>query len=137
LQRTELVNEAYMKLIGAKKAIYWRNRLYFFAICTLMVGRFLIDYARRRPTAKLWPVENLPAGIMAGRNRLEVALVMTQVLNELKKESRTTHSIMVARLYRGHGMNEIAEKFGLPLRTVERRWYDGRKWLYQRLSKEE
>jgi RNA polymerase sigma factor (TIGR02999 family) len=135
LQRTELVHELFMKLADAKNVIDWRDRGHFFAICTIKMRRFLIDYARKRPTPDLLSIEDLPEGIMAGRNRLEVALAVNQLLDELEKESPLTCGILVARMYLGYEVKEIAERFGLKLRTVERHLHDGRKWLFERLSK--
>jgi RNA polymerase sigma factor (TIGR02999 family) len=135
LQRTELVDEAYMELVGANNAIAWRDRGHFFAISTLVMSRFLIDHARRRPTADLLSLEDLPEGIMAGRNRLEVILAIHELMDELEQEQPDAFKIVVARIYLGYEMKEIAEIYGMPLRTVERRWHDGRRWLFERLSK--
>ena len=49
---------------------------------------------------------------MAGRNRLEVALVVNRMLDELEKESPLTCGILVARMYLGYEVKEIAERFG-------------------------
>ena len=136
LQRTELVNELYSKLLDANREIDWRNRGHFFAIYTLKLRRFLIDRARRKPTQELLSLEDLPEGIMAGRNRLEVRLAVDQLLDELEKESPITCSILVARIYFGYEVKEIVENLGLPQRTVERHLHDGRKWLFERLSKQ-
>jgi RNA polymerase sigma factor (TIGR02999 family) len=135
LQRTELVNELYSKLLDANRAIDWRNRGHFFAIYTIKLRRFLIDRARRKPTLELLSIEDLPEGIMAGRNRLEVRLAVDQLLDDLEKESPTTCGILVARIYFGFEVKEIMQNFNLPQRTVERHLHDGRKWLFERLSK--
>jgi RNA polymerase sigma factor (TIGR02999 family) len=135
LQRTELVDEAFMKLARANNVIDWRDRNHFFAICTVMMRRFLIDHARKRPTDELLSIEDLPEGIMAGRNRLEVILAVDQVLDELEKESPQIFRVLVARMLVGYEIKEIAEKYGLSMRTVERHLHDGRKWLFQRLKK--
>ena len=135
LQRTELVDEAFMKLARANNVIDWRDRNHFFAICTVMMRRFLIDHARKRPTDELLRIEDLPEGIMAGRNRLEVILAVDEVLDELEKESPQIFNVLVARMLVGYEVKEIAEKYGLSMRTVERHLHDGRKWLFQRLKK--
>ncbi|HEV3041247.1 MAG TPA: sigma-70 family RNA polymerase sigma factor [Candidatus Angelobacter sp.] len=136
LQRTELVNELYSKLLEANDEIDWRNRGHFFAIYTIKLRRFLIDRARKKPTSELLSIEDLPEGIMAGRNRLEVRLAVDRLLDELEKESPTTCSILVARIYFGYEVKEIVKNFDLPQRTVERHLHDGRKWLFERLGKE-
>ncbi|HEY6351277.1 MAG TPA: ECF-type sigma factor [Candidatus Angelobacter sp.] len=135
LQRTELVNELYSKLLDANQAIDWRDRGHFFAIYTIKLRRFLIDRARRKPTPELLSIEDLPEGIMAGRTRLDVRLAVDRLLDELEKESPTTCGILVAKLYFGYEVSEIMENFGLAQRTVERHLHDGRKWLFERLSK--
>lgn len=135
LQRTELVNELYSGLMEANRVISWRDRGHFFAIYTLKLRRFLIDRARRKPNPELLSLEDLPEGIMAGRNRLEVRLAVDQLLDELEKESPLICGILVARIYFGYEIKEIGERFNLPLRTVERYLHDGRKWLFQRLKR--
>lgn len=135
LQRTELVNELYSKLLDANRVVDWRDRGHFFAIYTIKLRRFLVDRARGKPTAELLAIEDLPEGIMAGRSRLEVRLAIDQLLDELEKESPTTCGILVAQAYFGYEVKEIMEKFSLPQRTVERHLHNGRKWLFERLSK--
>jgi RNA polymerase sigma factor (TIGR02999 family) len=137
MQRTDLMIEAYFRLEAANRKTEWRDRGHFFAISTLAMGRLLIDHARRRPTAELLSLEDLPDGIMAGRNRLEVVLIVDQLMDELEQEQPDIFKVVVARMYMGYDMKEIAEMYGMPLRSVERRWHIGRKWLFQRLKKEE
>ena len=136
LQRSELVNELYSKLLEANRVIDWRNRGHFFAIYTIKLRRFLIDRARKKPTPELLSIEDLPESIMAGRNRLEVRLAVDRLVDELEKEQPITCSILVARTYFGYEVKEIVKNFNLPQRTVERHLHDGRKWLFERLSKE-
>jgi RNA polymerase sigma factor (TIGR02999 family) len=134
LQSKELVNELYTKLLAANHVIDWRDRGHFFAIFTIKLRRFLIDRARR-PTPALLSLEGLPEGIMAGRNRMEVRLAIDQLLDELERESPVICTTLVAKLYFGYEVKEIAENLNLPLRTVERHLHNGRKWLFERLSK--
>lgn len=135
LQRTELVNELYSKLLDANHVIDWRDRGHFFAIYTIKLRRFLIDRARSKPTPELLSIEDLPEGIMAGRTRLEVRLAVDRLLDELEKELPTTCGILVAQAYFGYEVKEIMKNFSLSQRTVERHLHDGRKWLFERLSK--
>jgi len=135
LQRTELVNELYSKLLAANDAIAWRDRGHFFAIFTIRLRWFLIDRARKKPTPALLSLEDLPEGLLAGRNRLEVRLEVDRLLDELEKQSPTTCGILVAKIYFGFDVEEIMEHFSLPRRTVERHLHEGRKWLFQKLDR--
>ena len=72
---------------------------------------------------------------MAGRTRLDVRLAVDRLLDELEKESHVTCAVLVAKLYFGYEVKEIMENLGLSERTVERYLHNGRKWLFERLSK--
>lgn len=135
LQRTELVNEIFFKLEKAK-TIDWQDRGHFFAIVTMMMRRYLIDYARSRPKAELLSMEGLPEGLMAGKTRLEVAVAVDALLDELEKEFPRRCNVVVLISYLGLTPAEVAEKLGISERTVEREWHEGKKWLFEQLSKE-
>jgi RNA polymerase sigma-70 factor, ECF subfamily len=135
LQRTELVNEIFLKLAKAR-TIDWQDRGHFFAIVTRMMRRYLIDYARSRPKAELLSTEGLPEGWLAGKTRLEVAVAVDALLDELEKEFPRRCNVVVLVSYLGLTPAETAEKLGISERTVEREWHEGKKWLFERLSKE-
>ena len=134
LQRTELVDEIFLKLDKARK-IDWQDRGHFLAIVTRMMRRYLIDYARKRPRVPLLSIEGLPEGLTAGRTRLELAVAVDEQLDELEKESPRRCTVVVLMSYLGLSPQEAAEKLELSQRTVEREWHEGKKWLFERLSK--
>jgi RNA polymerase sigma factor (TIGR02999 family) len=134
LQRTELVNEIFLRL-GKAKAIDWQDRGHFLAIVTRMMRRYLIDYARRKPKAELLSMDGLPEGLTGGRTRLELAVAVDEQLDELEKEFPRRCSVVVLMSYLGLTPQEAAEKLELSQRTVEREWHEGKKWLYERLGK--
>ena len=47
LQTTALVNETYLRLIGADR-VQWKDRMHFFAISANLMRRILVDFARSR-----------------------------------------------------------------------------------------
>ena len=134
LQRTELVDEIFFKLHKARE-IDWQDRGHFLAIVTRMMRRYLIDYARQRPKAELLSMEGVPEGLTAGRTRLEVAVAVDSLLDDLEKESPRRCSVVVLMSYLGLTPQEAAEKLQLSQRTIEREWHEGKKWLFERLSK--
>src|SRR5882724_7016969 len=46
LQTTELVNEAYMRLVDYER-MQWQNRAHFFAVSAQLMRRILVEHARR------------------------------------------------------------------------------------------
>src|SRR5690242_19010317 len=51
LQPTALVHEAFVRLTGQDRA-NWQNRAQFMSIAGQLMRRILVDYARKRSTAK-------------------------------------------------------------------------------------
>ncbi len=84
LQPTALVNEAYLRLVRAKEQD-WQNRRHFFAIAARAMRRYLIDYARARPKAEFVPFEDLSEILPAAGTRVELALTVDALLEELEK----------------------------------------------------
>jgi RNA polymerase sigma factor (TIGR02999 family) len=133
VERSDLVDECFLRLLTARK-IDWRDRGHFFAIVTIKMRRFLIDYARKRGDYKLVPLEGLPEGILARHNWLELALTIDKLLDELEEKSPTRCSVVVFRSYLGLSTKETAEKLDLTEAVVEHEWHRARRWLYERLS---
>ena len=128
LQRSELINES----LSTKK-IDWRDRGHFFAIVTIKMRRFLIDYARAKKIKPI-PLDDLPEGILAKRNWLEIAVTVDGLLDELEKESPIKCSVVTCRSYLGLTTKETAEMLGLTENSVEHDWYRARRWLYKKMS---
>ncbi len=63
LQTTDLIHEAYIRLVDQKN-VRWQNRAHFFAVAAQSMRRILVDHARRRHRAQAWRVRHHPA---AGR----------------------------------------------------------------------
>ena len=51
LQPTELVHEAYLKLIGNNE-LSWESRSHFYGIAARSMRQILVDYARKRKAKK-------------------------------------------------------------------------------------
>src|SRR6266542_2084039 len=51
LQTTDLIHEAYLRLID-QQHVDWQNRLHFFGIAAQVMRRILVDHARSRQAAK-------------------------------------------------------------------------------------
>jgi len=80
MQATELVDQIYFRLVGAKDRD-WRNRAHFFAIAGRVMRRYLIDYARGRPDARAdrravpVPASGLPAAPARAVVRLRATML--------------------------------------------------------------
>jgi RNA polymerase sigma-70 factor, ECF subfamily len=133
LQPTALLNEAYIKLIGAREAD-WRDRHHFYALAARAMRRFLIDYARSRGNPVHLPLDEIAPLIAAGGKNLDLAIAIDTLLDELKAENSDSCSMVELKYFLGLTDEEAAEALNLPIRTAQRRWVEARKWLFERLE---
>ena len=136
LQPTALVNEAFLRLAAAKN-VDWRDRGHFLAIAARIMRRYLIDYARARPGIALLPMEGLPERVLAGHTRIELAVAVDALLDELEKESPQQRSVVELKFFLGLTDEEAAGALNLTLHTLQREWHRARRWLFERLTSEQ
>jgi len=133
LQPTDLLNETYLKLTGAKE-VDWRDRGHFFALAARAMRRYLIDYARgRRGQVKL-PLDDISPVVTGDASNLELAIAVDRLLDELGKKNPDQCAMVELKYFLGLTDDEAAEALHLPLRTAQRRWLEARKWLFERLE---
>jgi RNA polymerase sigma-70 factor (ECF subfamily) len=131
------VNEAYLRLVDQKR-VAWQNRAHFLAVAARLMRRILIDYARRRRTAK--------RGGDATRVTLEEfvtphtsspldLLVLDEALAELAALDARQGQIVELRAFGGLSVEETAEVLKISPATVKRDWSFAQAWLHRRLER--
>jgi RNA polymerase sigma factor (TIGR02999 family) len=136
LQPTELVNEAYIRLIDSSR-VNWQSRNHFFAISAQLMRRVLVDSARRRNSNKrgggrLQVTLGDAADIRSGKETDMAAL--DDALNELARLDERQSKIIELRYFGGLTEEQTAETLGISTRTVRRDWSLARAWLYRELN---
>ena len=132
LQPTELVNQVYMRLVAARSQD-WQNRQHFFAIAARAMRRYLIDHARGRPGVRFTAIGTDDPGA-AVSPRLDLAITIDVLLDELAHADPELCQIVEVKYFLGLNDEEAAEALGIPLRTLQRRWHEARRWLFDRLE---
>jgi RNA polymerase sigma factor (TIGR02999 family) len=130
LQATELVDQAYLRLVTAKDRD-WRNRQHFFAIAGRVMRLHLIDYARRRPSAEFVPLEGMRDLLPADSARLDLAIRVDRLLDKLARTKPEWCQLVEVKYFLGLSDEEAAESLGMKTRTMQRMWRDARRWLYE------
>jgi RNA polymerase sigma factor (TIGR02999 family) len=101
LQTTALVNEAYLRLVDTAQA-NWRNRAHFFAACSNVMRRVLVDRARSRKAMKrggeIVPLELYEAMVVDEPGPDLVAL--DDALNALTALDRRKGQVVEMRFFR-------------------------------------
>jgi RNA polymerase sigma factor (TIGR02999 family) len=133
LQPTELIGQAYLRMVAAKDRD-WRNRQHFFAIAARVMRRYLIDYARGRPDADFVALEGIENLLPADAAKLDVAVTVDRLLNQLEKDKPEWCMLVEVKYFLGLTDEEAAETMGLKLRTMQRMWRDVRQWLFEHLD---
>lgn len=133
LQPTALLDEVYCRLVAARER-NWENRKHFFAVAARAMRRLLIDHARSRPKVHKIPLEDVEAASSSPQEKLALALSIDGLLDEMRATQPDSCSIVELRFFMGFTDREAADALGLPLRTIQRRFSDARRWLYERLE---
>ena len=136
LQTTALVNEAYVRLIDWKNA-KWENRAHFFGVSAQLMRRILVDFARKRPSKKQSPLQqvSLEEAFVVTTEREADLVALDEALTELAKFDERKARIVELKFFGGLNVEETAEVIGVSAVTVMREWQKAKAWLYLQLNK--
>jgi RNA polymerase sigma factor (TIGR02999 family) len=139
LRATELVNEAYLKLVDQTR-VEWKNRAHFFAVAARCMRRILIDHARRRARLKrgggLKPLSIDEALTVASAPANTDLIALDEALTKLESEQPEKARVVELRFFSGLTTEEAAEVLGVTPRTVWRHWQFAQAYLYRELTGE-
>jgi RNA polymerase sigma-70 factor (ECF subfamily) len=139
LQTTELLDEAYLRLIDNTKRS-WQNRTHFVAVAAQLMRRIMVDHARERQAVKRGAEAqkvSLDEAALVTETRSKELLALDEALERLAAQDRRKSQIVELRYFGGLTVEETAEFLKLSQRTVEREWNMAKAWLYRALSGEE
>jgi len=138
LSPTDLVHEAYMKLIDQTR-VEWKGRTHFLAIGAQAMRRILVDHARYKQRAKRGGGRiriQLSEQIALSPERDEDLLALDEALVKLTEVDPRQATIVELRFFGGLNVTEVAEVLGVSKRTVESEWTAVRAWLRRELTEE-
>src|SRR4051812_832532 len=136
LQATALVNEAFVRLVDAKR-VEWQDRAHFLGISARLMRRVLIDHARSRGFAKRAGGQRVTLTDVAVASPqpsldlidLDRALERLAVLDERKAK------VIEFRFFAGLSVEETAEVLAISTDTVKRDWRFAKLWLLRELGR--
>ncbi|MEZ5064291.1 MAG: sigma-70 family RNA polymerase sigma factor [bacterium] len=137
LQPTELVHEAYFRLVDQTRCA-WQDRAHFLAIASQAMRRILVDHARRRGSAKRGGgVPRIPlheATNLIGGGDDTTLLALDFALDKLAAVHPDSARVVELRFFGGLTHEECAGVLDVSPRTVSRHWEFARAWLYREMS---
>jgi len=135
LQATELVHEAWLRVVGGADPL-WKGRAHFFGAASQAMRRILVEAARRRASLKaggaLERVELDEVGLEPGDG--SDVLAVEEALQRLEREDERKARIVELRYFAGLTVEETAHVLSVSVGTVEREWRFLRAWLQEELG---
>jgi RNA polymerase sigma-70 factor, ECF subfamily len=136
LQSTDLVHEAYLRLVNARE-LEWQHRAHFFAVSATLMRRILLDRARRKAAAKRGgraePLD-LTRTLDIAQTKARQLVALDDALNALAEVDPRKSRIVELRFFGGLSVKETAEVVKVSSDTVMRDWKMARAWLLTELS---
>jgi RNA polymerase sigma factor (TIGR02999 family) len=137
LQPTALVNEAYLRLVGAGD-LCWQNRAHFFAVSANIMRRILVDAARARHADKRGGAVvkvNLNESIDGLPERDAVLVALDEALAALERFDERKARVVEMKFFAGLSVEETAEVLKMSSRSVMRDWNLARAWLMREMAR--
>ena len=138
LQTTELVHEAYLRLVGADRK--WQGRAHFFAAAAEAMRRVLVDRARRRKRTKhggdRQRVDLHDSAVSIGCPPEEI-LIVNELFDHLTEKHPAEAEVAKLRYFAGFNHREAAEALEIPISTAHSHWTFAKAWLFREYRKGE
>ena len=135
VQSGTLAHEAYLKLVHTR-GLRCNNRAHFFALCAQMIRRILVDYARKRGTAKRGGELHIPLdeAVLGSRARGVEVEALDEALTALSKIDQRKSRVVELRFFGGLSVEETAAVLEISEETVKRDWRAAKAWLFRELT---
>ena len=116
------------------------NRLHFLALCSQVIRRILVNYARARGFSKRGGDQERVtlAGVELGAKVQEIDLLaLHEALDALAGINVRQARVVELRYFGGLSVEETAEVLGITPVRVKRDWQIAKSWLYSVLTGEQ
>lgn len=136
LQPTALVNEAFLRLAGARD-VRWQDRAHFMGIAARLMRRVLVDHARSRGYQKRGGgAERVPLddAVLEAAERPVTVLALDRALEEFATIDARRSQVVELRFFGGLTLEETAGVLDVSVETVKRDWRLARLWLLRELK---
>jgi len=136
VQPSDLVSDLYLRL-QENIDIDWNSRGHFYATCSKIIRRILIDRARRRKAQKRGggiPAESLDdATLVIGAQSIDL-LALDMVLKELATFDPRKAALIELRFFGRLTIDNCAAELNISPRQVNREWRFAKAWLAGKLA---
>jgi RNA polymerase sigma factor (TIGR02999 family) len=137
MQATDLVHEAYMRMVGDVAPA--QDRTHFFALAAKVMRQVLVDHARAHRAAKRNDGKSklpLDEALALSNEYSQQLLDLDEALSRLAEIDVRQARVVEMRYFAGMSVDETAQALGVAGRTVNREWRLAKAWLRRELSNE-
>ncbi len=137
LNATDLVHEAFLRLVGPADAARWDNRGHFFAAAATAMRRILVEAARRKQRVRHGGDQtriDLDAAQATAPDPRHDLVALDAALTRLAAVDPQAARLVELRHFTGLSVAEAAQALGLSPRTADRVWAYARAWLHRQLA---
>jgi RNA polymerase sigma-70 factor, ECF subfamily len=140
IQATELVNDAYLQLVGpGQGAVDLSDRKHFYILAAKVMRRILIDRARTRRALKRggphWKRSTVEMEAVPGRSSKTDVLALHEALKQLTEIDPRQAEIVEMRYFGGYSVEETADLLNVSASTVKQEFAAAKAWLYRELTR--
>jgi RNA polymerase sigma factor (TIGR02999 family) len=139
LQATDLVHEAYLRLVDVEQAQRWNSRGHFFGAAAEAMRRILVERARHKAALKAggnYRRVSLDRIDPSNVERPQDLLALDEALQTLECHHAKAAELVKLRFFAGMSHQEAAAALGISRRTADGLWTLARAWLYRQLAEE-
>jgi RNA polymerase sigma factor (TIGR02999 family) len=139
LQPTALVHEAFLELVGQKRAQF-SNRAHFLSVASFVMRRILVEHARGRKAGKRGggavplALDERIHQVAAPDSAWEEIDSVDRALDRLETLDPRGAQVVVMRYFGGLSHDEIAANLSISAATVKREWTAAKAWLRRELE---
>ena len=139
LQATDLVHEAYIRLVDTDQAKHWNSRGHFFGAAAKAMRRILVELYRQKQSQKrgggLQRVEFRESQLAANPIG-EDLLALNDALDQLSLEDPVAAELATLRIFGGMSLDDAAQALELPHTSAYRQWIYAQAWLKAALAED-
>jgi len=130
LQATEIVHEAFVRLVDAE--VDWQDRAHFYAIAARTMRRILVDHARGKfseKRGKHYEKVTLDEKVDAPTPTTDTLLEFDNALNKLAEIDPRKSEVLELHVFSGLTYDEIGEALNISPATVDRDLRFAKAWV--------
>lgn len=139
LQPTDLVHEAYVRLVDSADQPTWKSRRHFFLTAAEAMRRILIDHARRRQCVKHGGDRqrvDFAAAEPHRRAAPDELLLIDEALERLAVEDLQAAQVVKLCYFGGLDVEQAAEVLSVSRATAYRHWNYAKAWLHAEITRD-